>query len=85
MDEAADDHEFAKILVNRDQHPRFGGGDAENLFIPRVGRPVACPRYVVAGLAHDRCGATGDATVQKHLHAAESTGNGSTRSCATSL
>jgi len=85
MHHALNDHQLAKILVNRRQNPRLGYGATEDFFITRVAWPIARTYHVVT-CSPDYVGRQrGNTAVQQRPHAADPTGNGSTRSCATSL
>jgi len=76
----ANDCEFTKVFVKRNEDASFGPCTGKDCCISWVSRPVANPSNVVARSTKHFSRLPRQATVEKYLHGAEAMGNGSQRS-----
>ena len=77
---AVNDREFAKILIKRYDDTAFLRGPGEYRSITWIRRPISDPGHIMAGRAERFCRLSRQTRVEKQLHDAEVTGNGSHRS-----
>lgn len=81
---AADDRKLAEIFIERYEDSIFSMGEREDFFIAGILLPIARPDDVMAARSKLVTHGPGNAGIEKQFHEAESVGQGSTRSCATS-
>lgn len=75
----------AEVVIERDQHPAFGGADIEQFLIGAPAQILLAYRhYIVTGRFEHFQATTADVLVELELHAAWSVGTGTMRSRAAS-